>query len=147
MESLIVVGCGNFECRGLLTDKKKPIIFSMARLDKVKNMSGLLEWYGKNKRLRELANLVLVAGDIDPAKSKDREEVKEIHHMHDLIKKYELHNQFRWIQAQRNIVRTGELYRYIADSGGIFVQVSNTTLKNHFLPKVKLTMDLSDLSR
>ncbi|CAM6124536.1 unnamed protein product [Calypogeia fissa] len=107
---------------GLLTDRKKPIIFSMARLDKVKNMSGLLEWFGKNKKLREYANLVLVAGDIDPSKSKDREEVKEINYMHDLIKQYDLHHQFRWIQAQRNRVRTGELYRYIADTNGIFVQ-------------------------
>lgn len=100
----------------------------MARLDKVKNMTGLLEWFGKNKRLRELANLVLVAGDIDSSKSHDREEVKEIHLMHDLIKTYDLHHQFRWIQAQRNRVRTGELYRYIADTGGIFVQVSESFL-------------------
>ncbi|KAL3696760.1 hypothetical protein R1sor_010836 [Riccia sorocarpa] len=107
---------------GVLKDKTKPIIFSMARLDKVKNMSGLCEIYGKNKRLQELANLVLVAGDIDPNKSKDREEVKEIERMHELIEQYQLQNNFRWIQAQRNRVRTGELYRYIADSGGVFVQ-------------------------
>ncbi|KAG6542378.1 hypothetical protein Mapa_016207 [Marchantia paleacea] len=107
---------------GVLKDRKKPMIFSMARLDQVKNMTGLLEWYGKNKRLQELANLVLVAGDIDPSKSKDREEVKEIHKMHELMKTYHLFDNFRWIQAQRNRVRTGELYRYIADTGGVFVQ-------------------------
>lgn len=99
------------------------MIFSMARLDQVKNMTGLVEWYGKNKRLQELANLVLVAGDIDPSKSKDREEVKEIQKMHELMKTYDLFDNFRWIQAQRNRVRTGELYRYIADTGGVFVQV------------------------
>lgn len=33
---------------GSLTDRSKPIIFSMARLDRVKNITGLVECYGKN---------------------------------------------------------------------------------------------------
>eukprot|EP00252_Welwitschia_mirabilis_P026179 TRINITY_DN845_c0_g3_i1.p1 TRINITY_DN845_c0_g3~~TRINITY_DN845_c0_g3_i1.p1 ORF type:complete len:820 (-),score=91.00 TRINITY_DN845_c0_g3_i1:267-2726(-) len=105
-----------------LSDRNKPIIFSMARLDRVKNMTGLVEWYAKNKRLRELVNLVVVAGDIDPSKSKDREEVAEILKMHDLIEKYALNGQFRWICAQKNRVRNGELYRYICDTKGAFIQ-------------------------
>lgn len=32
--------------------------------------------------------------------------------------------QMRWIVAQKNRVRNGELYRFIADSRGAFVQVS-----------------------
>lgn len=32
----------------------------MARLDKVKNLTGLAEWYGSNERLRGLVNLVIV---------------------------------------------------------------------------------------
>jgi sucrose synthase len=94
----------------------------MARLDRVKNLTGLVEMYGKNAKLRELVNLVLVAGDIDASKSKDREEVKEIEKMHSLIETYKLHNGFRWIHSQTNRVRNGELYRYIADSNGAFVQ-------------------------
>lgn len=35
---------------------------SMARLDKVKNLTGLAEWYAGNERLRGLANLVIVGG-------------------------------------------------------------------------------------
>nr|ANA07245.1 sucrose synthase [Pinus taeda] len=105
-----------------LNDRKKPIIFSMARLDRVKNMTGLVEWFAKSKRLRELVNLVVVAGDIDPSKSKDREEVAEIEKMHRLVKEYNLNGQFRWICAQKNRVRNGELYRYICDTRGAFVQ-------------------------
>lgn len=96
----------------------------MARLDRVKNMTGLVEWFAKSKRLRELVNLVVVAGDIDPSKSKDREEVAEIEKMHRLVKEYNLNGQFRWICAQKNRVRNGELYRYICDTRGAFVQVS-----------------------
>jgi sucrose synthase len=105
-----------------LIDQKKPILFTMARLDRVKNLTGLVDMFGKNAKLRELVNLVLVAGDIDASKSKDREEVKEIEKMHSLIEQHKLHVGFRWIRSQTNRVRNGELYRYIADSHGAFVQ-------------------------
>lgn len=107
---------------GSLTDRSKPIIFSMARLDRVKNITGLVECYGKNTRLRELVNLVVVAGYIDVKKSNDREEIQEIEKMHELMKKYKLDGQFRWLTAQTNRARNGELYRYIADTKGAFVQ-------------------------
>ncbi|KAF8378861.1 hypothetical protein HHK36_030210 [Tetracentron sinense] len=107
---------------GFLADRKKPVIFSMARLDKVKNITGLTEWYGKNTRLRNLVNLVVVAGFFDPSKSKDREEIEEIKKMHTLIEKYQLKGQIRWIAAQNDRNRNGELYRFIADTKGAFVQ-------------------------
>jgi sucrose synthase len=97
----------------------------MARLDKVKNITGLVEWYGQNKKLRELVNLVVVAGLLDASQSKDREEVEEINKMHNLIDTYQLKGQIRWIRAQTDRVRNGELYRCIADSKGAFVQVCN----------------------
>ncbi|KAK1295757.1 Sucrose synthase 7 [Acorus calamus] len=122
IEELLYSKVDNNEHLGYLEDRNKPIIFSMARLDTVKNISGLTEWYGKNKRLRELANLVVVAGYFDPAKSKDREEIDEIEKMHSLIEKYQLKGQFRWIAAQTDRRRNGELYRYIADTKGAFVQ-------------------------
>lgn len=95
----------------------------MARLDRVKNISGLVESYGKSSKLRKLVNLVVVAGYIDVSKSKDREEIAEINKMHDLIKTYNLNGDFRWIAAQTNRARNGELYRYIADTKGAFIQV------------------------
>ncbi|KAJ1281758.1 hypothetical protein BS78_04G330200 [Paspalum vaginatum] len=100
----------------------KPVLFSMARLDKVKNITGLVEWYGQNKRLRGLVNLVVVGGLLDPSQSKDREEIEEINKMHSLISKYQLKGQIRWIKAQTDRVRNGELYRCIADTRGAFVQ-------------------------
>jgi hypothetical protein len=44
----------------------------MARLDRVKNLTGLVEMFAKSQRLRKAANLVFVGGVIDPAKSGDR---------------------------------------------------------------------------
>ncbi|KAI5572417.1 hypothetical protein BDE02_10G011900 [Populus trichocarpa] len=112
----------NDEHVGMLSYRTKPIMFSMARLDKVKNLTGLVECYGKSSKLRELVNLVVVGGYIDVNKSKDKEEMAGIEKMHDLVKQYNLHGQFRWITAQMNRVRNGELYRYIADTKGSFVQ-------------------------
>ncbi|CAH8258038.1 unnamed protein product [Arabidopsis lyrata] len=112
----------NAEHMGYLAEREKPIIFSMARLDTVKNITGLVEWYGKDKRLREMANLVVVAGFFDMSKSNDREEKAEIKKMHDLIEKYKLKGKFRWIAAQTDRYRNSELYRCIADTKGVFVQ-------------------------
>ncbi|XP_031277138.1 sucrose synthase 2-like [Pistacia vera] len=112
----------NDEHVGMLHDRSKPIIFSMARLDRVKNLTGLVECYSKSSKLREIVNLVVVGGYIDAKNSRDREEMAEIEKMHSLIKQYNLHGQFRWIAAQMNRARNGELYRYIADTKGVFVQ-------------------------
>lgn len=121
IEELLFSETQNEEHICVLKDRKKPIIFSMARLDRVKNMTGLVEWYGKNKKLRELVNLVVVAGD-RRKESKDTEEKEEMKKMYSLIEEYNLNGQFRWISAQMNRVRNGELYRYIADTRGAFVQ-------------------------
>ncbi|KAF7816295.1 sucrose synthase 7-like [Senna tora] len=122
IENLLYGKVENNEYIGYLNDRRKPIIFSMARLDAVKNLTGLLEWYGKNRRLRGLVNLVIVGGFFDPLKSKDREERAEITKMLGLMDKYLLRGQFRWIAAQTDRHRNGELYRCIADTKGAFVQ-------------------------
>ncbi|KAL9242187.1 hypothetical protein vseg_016212 [Gypsophila vaccaria] len=121
IEELLFSDVQNEEHTCVLKDRNKPIIFSMARLDRVKNMTGLVEWYGKNEKLRELVNLVVVAGD-RRKESKDTEEKEEMKKMYGLIEQYNLNGQFRWISAQMNRVRNGELYRYIADTKGAFVQ-------------------------
>ncbi|KAJ8549796.1 hypothetical protein K7X08_033503 [Anisodus acutangulus] len=122
IEELLYSKVDNDEHIGYIEDRKKPILFTMARLDTVKNTTGLVEWYGKNKRLRSLVNLVVVGGSFDPTKSKDREETAEIKKMHVLIEKYQLKGQIRWIAAQTDRYRNSELYRTIADSKGAFVQ-------------------------
>ncbi|XXG40669.1 hypothetical protein AAC387_Pa01g1331 [Persea americana] len=121
IEELLYSPVQNTDHIGVLNDRSKPIIFSMARLDRVKNLTGLVEWFGKNTRLRELVNLVVVAGD-HGKESKDREEQDEMKKMKWLMETYNLNGHFRWISAQMNRVRNGELYRYIADTKGAFVQ-------------------------
>lgn len=107
---------------GQLADRSKPILFSMARLDKVKNLTGLVEWYANSPRLRNAVNLVIVGGVIDPSKTMDREEQDECKKMHSIIEQHDLTASIRWIVAQKNRVRNGELYRVICDTRGAFVQ-------------------------
>ncbi|XP_072994916.1 sucrose synthase 1-like [Typha latifolia] len=121
IEELLYSSVENDEHKFVLADRNKPIIFSMARLDRVKNLTGLVEFYGKNARLRELVNLVVVCGD-HGKESKDKEEQAELKKMYTHIEQYKLNGQIRWISAQMNRVRNGELYRYIADTKGAFVQ-------------------------
>ena len=100
----------------------------------MKNLTGLVESYAKNAKLRELVNLVLVAGYNDVKKSNDREEIVEIEKLHALIKEYNLNGQFRWLSSQTNRARNGELYRYVADNGGAFVQVYGPSIFLHIQP-------------
>lgn len=121
IEELLFSSVENEEHLCVLKDKSKPILFTMARLDNVKNLTGLVEWYAKNDRLRELVNLVVVGGD-RRKQSKDLEEQAQMKKMYDLIEEYKLNGQFRWISSQMNRVRNGELYRVIADTRGAFIQ-------------------------
>ncbi|GKD44171.1 sucrose synthase, partial [Tanacetum coccineum] len=63
IDELLFSSVENDEQMCVLKDKNKPILFTMARLDNVKNLTGLVEWYTKNDKLRELVNLVVVGGD------------------------------------------------------------------------------------
>jgi len=115
---------GSPECayRGLLEDQSKPLLFAMSRLDRIKNMAGLVEWYAKNDELRKVANLLIVGGRLRPEESNDRDEREQIERTHWLLDEYDLEGQVRWIEMQTDKTKVGELYRFVADQRGAFVQ-------------------------
>jgi sucrose synthase len=94
----------------------------MARIDRIKNITGFVEWYAACPTLRERANLFIVGGHLDPTQSADHEEREQTQLLHDLITRHGLEPQIRWVgfQTERNLV--GELYRLVADHRGVFVQ-------------------------
>ncbi len=106
---------------GTLRDQSKRPIFTMARLDKIKNITGLIEAFGMSKLLQRECNLVFAAGVTDISLSQDKEEQKEIRKVQQLIKKYKLKQSIRWLPGIDK-ADTSEVYRIIADRGGIFVQ-------------------------
>lgn len=112
----------NEECFGRLNNPQLPPLFSIARLDRIKNLTGLVEAYARDEKLREQANMVLIASILNPDLSRDAEEAAEIRRMYQLIDQYQLHGHIRWIGKFLCKEDTGEAYRIIADMGGVFVQ-------------------------
>lgn len=118
----LVYGGERHDARGSIVNQDKPILFTMARLDHIKNITGLVGWYGRCQALRERANLLVVAGHVDINQSTDREEQEQIRLMHQLMDEYQLDDQVRWLGVHLDKTLAGELYRYIADQHGVFVQ-------------------------
>ncbi|MCL7487416.1 MAG: sucrose synthase [Desulfobulbaceae bacterium] len=110
------------QTRGVLEDRSRPLILTMARLDRIKNLTSLARLYGQCPELRKLANLVIIGGYINPDHSADGEEIEQIHMMHNLFNEHGLDRQARWIGMHLDKKVSGELYRYVADSRGAFVQ-------------------------
>ncbi len=118
----LVYGGPHPEGRGVLQDREKPLLFTMARLDRIKNITGLVAWYGACERLRRVANLLVVAGHVDPNRSTDEEERDQILRMHELMDRHGLDGQVRWLGLRLEKNLSGELYRFVADRRGAFVQ-------------------------
>ncbi|OSM02528.1 sucrose synthase [Magnetofaba australis] len=108
--------------RGALQDRDKPILFTMARLDHIKNLTGLARWFGESAELRERANLFIIGGHVDAAASGDREERDQILLMHQIMDNHQLDGQMRWLPASKDRRLNGELYRWLADRRAVFVQ-------------------------
>lgn len=122
IEALIYGEEPHSDIRGVLTHSDRPLLFTMARLDRIKNIAGLVDWYGQCEALRQEANLLVISGHVDPARSGDQEESEQIHRMHELFDRHGLDGQVRWLgmHLEKNIA--GEIYRYVADTRGAFVQ-------------------------
>ena len=118
----MVYGGERSDSRGVLKDREKPLLYTMARLDTIKNITGLLEWYGKNKRLRKSANLLIKAGYVDASLSRDTEEQEQIAKMHQIMDEYQLDGEVRWLGFHLEKNLSSELYRYVADKRGAFIQ-------------------------
>ncbi|MFB6274747.1 MAG: sucrose synthase [Halothece sp.] len=107
---------------GKLEEPNKRPLFSMARLDRIKNLTGLVECFGRSPELQQHCNLILVAGKLHVSETNDSEERQEIEKMYRLIDEYNLHGKIRWLGVRLPKTDSGEVYRVIADHKGIFVQ-------------------------
>jgi sucrose synthase len=118
----LVFGGPEPAARGRLVSPDRPIVFTMARLDRIKNITGLVEWYANDERLRGLANLVVVGGHVDTSLCADGEERQQALLLHDLMTRHALDAEVRWIGRRLDRHLSGELYRWVADRRGVFVQ-------------------------
>jgi sucrose synthase len=107
---------------GTLDDPNKRPLFSMARLDRIKNLTGLAECFGRSQELQEHCNLILVAGKLRVEESGDNEEREEIVKLYRIIEEYNLKGKIRWLGVRLSKTDSGEIYRVIGDRHGIFIQ-------------------------
>jgi sucrose synthase len=107
---------------GQFEDPEKPILFAMSRMDRIKNLAGLTEWYSRSERLRNVSNLLIISGTVDYNASHDSEEKLQIQRMYELYEEFDLKGQVRWLGRYLDKNVSGELYRYLADRRGVFVQ-------------------------
>ncbi|HAG81064.1 MAG TPA: sucrose synthase [Cyanobacteria bacterium UBA12227] len=107
---------------GTLDEPNKRPILAMATLYPSKNLTGLAECFGKSQQLQQYCNLILVTGRVRLEEAKDAEERGEIEKLYQIIDQYNLKGKIRWIGLHLSTPETAEIYRVIADCGGIFVQ-------------------------
>jgi sucrose-phosphate synthase len=103
---------------------EKPLILTVCRPDKRKNISGLIKAYGEDKKLQKKANLAIFAGirkDIQTMEENEQEVLTEILLLMD---KYNLYGKMAIPKQHETQTEVPELYRIAADTGGVFVNAA-----------------------
>jgi sucrose-phosphate synthase len=107
-------------------DVSKPLILTVCRPDKRKNITGLIEAFGEDKALQKKANLAIFAGireDIQEMPDNEREVLTDILL---LIDKYNLYGKMAIPKRHDTHTEVPELYRIAADTKGVFVNAALT---------------------
>lgn len=104
----------------------KPLILSVCRPDKRKNITGLITAFGEDTQLQKIANLAIFAGirkDINTMPDNEREVLTE---MLLLVDKYNLYGKMAIPKRHDTEYEVPELYRIAASTGGVFVNAALT---------------------
>ena len=107
------------ELEEVVLEPEKPILYSLGRLERRKNLPGLIEAYGTDMELQALSNLVIAGGmAADDASEEARSILKE---MQSLIDKYRLEQKV-YIRGYVDFeTEVPEFYRTVARSRGVFI--------------------------
>ncbi|MHB8901885.1 MAG: HAD family hydrolase, partial [Thermoguttaceae bacterium] len=99
----------------------KPLILSLCRPDRRKNIGALIDAYGQSKELQALANLVILAGirtDIEKMEDNERQVLTDILLAMD---RYDLYGKLAIPKTHSSETDVPELYRIAAERHGVFV--------------------------
>lgn len=104
----------------------KPLILSLCRPDKRKNISGLIQAYGEDLELQSMANLAVFAGirkDIDAMGDNERDVLTQ---MLLLMDKYDLYGKLAIPKRHDFEYEVPALYRVAAEKRGVFINPALT---------------------
>ncbi len=109
----------------MLADPRKPLVLALSRPDRRKNIGALVEAFGRTPRLRELANLAIVAGSRDDIRGMDRD-AREV--MTDLLLDIDRHDLWGHVALPRRheADEVPAIYRLAARRRGVFVNPALT---------------------
>ena len=114
------------ELNRFLMHPDRPLILSLCRPDKRKNIAGLITAYGENLDLQSMANLAVFAGirkDISKMEDNERDVLTEILLLMD---KYDLYGKIAIPKKHDFEYEVPELYRIAAEKRGVFVNSALT---------------------
>ena len=100
--------------------EKRPIL-AVAPIDPIKNLTGLVECFGRSPELQASCNLILLANAVDVDDTMNTDSTQEVRKLHELIKQYGLEGQIRWLGVRLQNGDRGTMYRLIADQQGLFI--------------------------
>jgi sucrose-phosphate synthase len=104
----------------------RPVVLSLCRPDKRKNIAGLIKAYGEDLELQSMANLAVFAGirkDITAMEDNERDVLTEILLLMD---KYDLYGKIAIPKRHDFEHEVPELYRIAAEKKGVFVNSALT---------------------
>ena len=108
-----------------LLDPDKPLILSISRADKRKNILTLIEAYGESPELQERANLCIVAGNRDDIRELEERPQTVLTNILLLIDAYDLYGKVA-VPKHHTAQQVPEMYRLAASRGGVFINPALT---------------------
>jgi len=108
-----------------LAEPGKPMILSLSRPDPRKNIASLVRAFGENARLRELANLVVIAGNRDELSETEKGPRRVLTELMIMIDRYDLYGSIAY-PKHHEPEDVPYLYRLAAKSKGVFVNPALT---------------------
>ncbi len=100
---------------------EKPFILALCRPDHRKNITGLIDAYGRDQDLRAIANLAIFAGIRSNIKKMEENEQAVLTDMLLQMDKYDLYGKLAIPKKHNFAKEVPELYRLCAESHGVFV--------------------------
>lgn len=113
------------EINRFLKDTSKPIILGLSRPDPRKNIKTLLHAFGKKQKLREQANLVIIAGNRDNINSLETVSKKVLTEILMLVDLYDLYGHVAYPKSHK-ADDVPDLYRIVTKSRGAFINPALT---------------------
>jgi len=108
-----------------LNDPKKPLVLSLSRADERKNLLTLIEAFGESERLREAANLLIIAGNRDDIRELEGRPQAVLVNILLLVDAYDLYGKVA-LPKQHDADQVPEIYRLAASRRGVFINPALT---------------------